>query len=522
MKNGKGLNRICRSATHSLVCSTLIAAAPDALALEVDPEAVLAAAPAAGSTDAAPPLDRPPRHDDADLRVAQFQLPPPTSTLPAIPGDPVYSSYPERPFISRLSYQFSYGSESDVTDRRNVDLDKRLKDNSLILSPQINGSIIYRPTDRVEMMLEMVLQQDFASQEEKIVILPNGQTQLAPRRYLMLPIDQAWVTFKEVGPVDLTFGRRNYEDDRHWLYDTSLDTALARFKEGSLQAEFSYSRKDRFDGDLWGPTQKTRNDTYMAYLAYRGIEDMRLGGYTIYREDQAGREGQPLHLGLRASGNPSDRFNFWSELAMLRGKDETKKQFRGYAVDLGGTYRFPHLPYAPSITLGFAYGSGDGNPNDRRNREFRQTGLQSNEGRLAGIPKLKYYGEALDPELSNLQIFTLGVGFRPAPNVSVDLVYHRYKLNHLADTLRNSALTAEMNQDASRPSKQVGDALDIVVGIRNLFGIRRLGLDLRAGWFFPGHAFRNEVITTNPVTRRQTSSYRNADLGISVIAKFWY
>ena len=207
---------------------------------------------------------------------------------------------------------------------------------------------------------------------------------------------------------------------------------------------------------------------------------------------------------------------------MLRGKDETKKQFRGYAVDLGGTYRFPHLPYAPSITLGFAYGSGDGNPNDRRNREFRQTGLQSNEGRLAGIPKLKYYGEALDPELSNLQIFTLGVGFRPAPNVSVDLVYHRYKLNHLADTLRNSALTAEMNQDASRPSKQVGDALDIVVGIRNLFGIRRLGLDLRAGWFFPGHAFRNEVITTNPVTRRQTSSYRNADLGISVIAKFWY
>src|SRR5215216_3825079 len=156
-----------------------------------------------------PAAPMPRRNDDAGLQVAQFQLPQTPTTEPAIPGDPVFSRYPERPFISRLSYQFSYGSESDITYRRNADLDKRLKDNSLILSPQINGSIIYRPTDRVEMMLEMVFQRDFASQEEKIVTLPSGQTQLAPHRYLMLPIEQAWVTFKEVGPVDLTFGRRN-------------------------------------------------------------------------------------------------------------------------------------------------------------------------------------------------------------------------------------------------------------------------------------------------------------------------
>src|SRR5215216_5911696 len=54
MKKRKSLNRICRTATHSLVCSTLIAAAPEAGALEADAEALLAAAPAAGSAEAAP------------------------------------------------------------------------------------------------------------------------------------------------------------------------------------------------------------------------------------------------------------------------------------------------------------------------------------------------------------------------------------------------------------------------------------------------------------------------------------
>lgn len=519
-------HRAYRCATHSLAGCLLVAAVADARGDEAEPAEVTPPQYAALNLKPPPRLPRVPRepisHSEADMQVTQFQLPTPQSGDPATPGDPALSRYPERPLISRLTYQFSYGSESDVTYRRNTDLDRRLRDNALTVSPQINGAIIYRPDDRVEMMLEAVLQRDVAVKEEKIVTLPNGQTQLAPRRYNSLPIDQAWVTFKDLGPIDLTFGRRNYEDDRHWLYDTSLDTALVKMKQGLFQAELSYSRKDRLDLDLLAPVQKTRNDTYMAYLSYRGIEDIRVAGYTIYREDQAGREGQPLHLGLRASGMPSDRFNFWSELALLRGKDETNKNFKAFAVDIGGTYRFPHLPYAPNVTLGYANGSGDGNPTDSRNREFRQTGLHSNEARLGGISKLKYYGEALDPDLSNLQILTVGVGFRPAPNMSVDLVYHRYKLNNLASDLRNAALTAEMNQDSSRPSKHVGDALDVVFGFRNLFGIRRLGLDLRAGLFFPGDAYRNEFISLHPSTRRETSMYRRADKGISVIAKFWY
>jgi alginate production protein len=89
-------------------------------------------------------------------------------------------------------------------------------------------------------------------------------------------------------------------------------------------------------------------------------------------------------------------------------------------------------------------------------------------------------------------------------------------LDGIADSIRNSELTALMNQDDTQLSKDMGSAFDVVIGFRNLFGVRRLGLDLRYGWFFPGKAFRiEEGDPADPV-------FRGADKGNSVVAKFWY
>jgi alginate production protein len=99
--------------------------------------------------------------------------------------------------------------------------------------------------------------------------------------------------------------------------------------------------------------------------------------------------------------------------------------------------------------------------------------------------------------------------------VSVDVVYHRYRLHEFADENRNWALTAQMSQ-VDPPSKNVGDAIDLVIGLRNLFGLRRLGMDLRVGWFFPGTAFlRNDGDEDNPVIRK-------ADTGFTIVTKFWW
>jgi alginate production protein len=107
-------------------------------------------------------------------------------------------------------------------------------------------------------------------------------------------------------------------------------------------------------------------------------------------------------------------------------------------------------------------------------------------------------------------------GFRPMPLLSVDLVYHRYRLHRIADTFRSSALTAEINQIDTHMSKDLGQALDVVIGIRRLFGFRRLGVDLRPGWFFPGKAFlQNDGTDARPIIHK-------ARTGFSFVTKIWF
>lgn len=438
--------------------------------------------------------------------MAQFQLPTQTQI-----------GRPSRPATQFLKYQYSYGSESEITYRRNPDLNNRVRDDSLILTPQVNGAVVYRPTDWLVTTLEMILEQEIAAQEEKGITLPNGETQYAPKRRLSLLVDQAFVTIKGfTAPFEFHAGRRNYEDERHWLYDTSMDIAAVSLKLGAFRAEASAGREVLWDMDLFVNQEKDRIDTYMLYADYRGIEGLKFAAFTVYRDDRRGKEGSPLIMGVSSQGMPTERFSYWAQFAHMRGRDEAKRRFSAHAFDVGGTYRFPGLPFHPNVTVGFAYATGDGNPNDDKNTEFRQTGLQSNEAKFAGISDFKVYGETLDPELSNLAILAAGLGFRPAPNVTVDLVYHRYWLDEIADEIRNSALTAQMNQDDANLTRDMGRAFDIVIGIRNLFGVRRLGLDVRAGWFFPAKAFRiEEGDPDNPV-------FRHADKGSSIVAKFWW
>jgi alginate production protein len=462
---------------------------------------------------------------------AQFQLPPskpaapeaqavPAPEAPAAPAEIQRRlGAPPTPLLGDLKYQYGYGSESEAIYRRDRDLDRRLRDNSLIATPQLNAIVIYRPRPSLEMTLEMMLEREIPLQEETRVVLPSGEVLTPPRRRMSLLVDQAFVTFKDArNQLHLHAGRRNYEDDRHWLYDTSMDIAAVTYRKGTFRAEATAGREIIADLDLWPRTreQRDRIDTYMLYAEYRGIEDLRLGAYSITRHDRAGQEGRPWLLGLRARGNPMDGFNYWTELAQVRGRDETARRFSAYGFDAGFTYQYQKHVLYPSITLGYAFGSGDGNPNDGRNREFGQTGLQSNEVRMGGIPEFKFYGETLDPELSNLHILTLGTSFRPVRDISVDLVYHRYRLHKVAEELRSSELTAQMNQVDGRLSKDVGYAFDIVVGFRNLFGLKRLGLDVRAGWFRPGRAFvRDEGDEDNPRVRR-------AEEALAVIAKLWW
>jgi alginate production protein len=455
-----------------------------------------------------PTSDPSPSSDEPEIyEMAQFELPTPGGA----------GASPTETLPKRLTYEYNIGTESDLFFRREPDLDRRVEDDSMVLTPEIQGFITYRPTDWFETTTELILEREIAIREKRELILPDGTLQTAQSSSLALLVDQAFIRLKKfTDPLEFTVGRLNFEDDRHWLYDTSLDVIVASLRNSTVRVEATVGRERLVDLDLLGREQKDQFNTYMLYAEYRGIEDIKFAAYTVYRDDRKSIEGRPHLIGIRSVGSPTVNFSYWGDLAYLRGKDEEFRGTSAYAVDVGATYRFLGFPLNPNVTLGFAFATGDRNPDDNRSQEFRQTGFQSNEARIGGIAEFKYYGEALDPELSNLRILTAGIGFRPTVDLSVDLFYHHYRLDEFADQLRDSGITALMNQVEGQRSKSVGSGVDVVVGLRNLFGVRRLGMDVRAGWFFPGKAFLTDDSTdTNTV-------FRDADRGVSVSFKLWY
>jgi alginate production protein len=419
----------------------------------------------------------------------------------------------------RLSYQYGYGSESEFGYIRNADLNDRIRDNLSTIKPQAMGYFVYRPSDWLEMEVALAAEREYALGELHQTFLPDGEIQYRPRRKAFLYVDQAYFKIHNViRPFEVAIGRQNFEDGRHSLYDTSMDVISISLR-GKIQASLSAGREILVDMDT-SHEKPDRIDTGMLYIDYRGIENIILAGYGVVRSDQNRHpldgEGRPRLMGIRSFGAPTMNFRYWTDLGFVGGRDVLARRIEAYGADAGATYRAEGLPWNPYVTLAFAYGSGD-DPKSEKNNDFRQTGLQSNEVRIGGIPEMKRYGEALDPDLSNLRIITAGLGFYLGPDISLDLVYHRYHLNHIAEEVRNQALTALMNQSRRNHTLDVGGALDVGIGVRNLFGLRKLGIDVRAGLFFPGSAFRN-----NPPSRVNENLLLATDKGISVLTKFWW
>ena len=447
--------------------------------------------------------------DVSNYRLAQFSVPKETRK-----GDtPGKQAVEAVKLPSVLKYQYAIGSDTELSYLKNPDLNRNVRDDSIIFAPTFFGLLTYRPYSWLDTTLELTLERQIPLHEEDNVVLPDGSVKLRERKRLSLLVDQANVTFRKLGPFEITVGRRNFEDERLWLYDVALDGFSVKYKQGNFHIEASASRENYFDGEMLFHVPRINSiDNFMLYLEYRGIEDNKLAAYAIQRNNRWGAD-KPLHLGMRMYGSPADRFNYWYEFALTRGQDDEHHDFMGKAFDVGAQYRFLDLPLKPSVTLGYAYGSGDNNPNDNKNHEFRQTGLQSNEGRFNGVTQFKIYGEMLDPELTNLRIFTAGVGFRPAGIVFLDLVYHNYRLVEMAEgDLFSSSLTARMNQDPTQQSKDLGNEIDIILGFRNLFGFRKFGFEVRAGKFFPGRAYRIPEGDPNAPT------FRGADNAFSMLA----
>ena len=318
---------------------------------------------------------------------------------------------------------------------------------------------------------------DFFFEQGVDFIAPGSER----HREASLVIDEAYLNLRE--PIDgLSFriGRARVADDREWLFDQELDGVHLFTRWQDFGLELAANRFRLVDEDVLNHDDREEINNYFALGRFAPGEGLTLNPFVLVRDNQDPGTDDLTFFGLQARATLGDDWRLWLDTAHVRGR-EAGAEVRGTAVDAGATYALP-VTLEPSVTLGFAFGSGDDDPDDGVDYAFRQTGLEENQDAFNGVAQFSYYGEAFDPELSNLAILTAGFGIRPSEGSSIDLVYHRYWQHHASDSLRGSALEAE----PAGSNRHLGDELDLIVGVTEF---APLEIELRMGAFFPGAAF---------------------------------
>jgi alginate production protein len=359
--------------------------------------------------------------------------------------------------------KFEYQSEIDF------DLDELTPDNLHIFQPSLSLAFSYTPTEYLKF---------FVNIEPSFEIFDDEENKKQNQEKVNLK--QAFVSLTNiVEGTKLKIGRQRIKDNREWILDEELD---------SIRLSYTYSQFgfDAFVGENKAKDLTDSNDkddkvtNYFAEIKFALNDDNEVGAYVFARDDRSYENENPMFFGLHINGSPWNRWEYWANLAHVRGSSSSSK-IRGIGLDFGFTHVLD-VSYKPAFTFGYAYGSGDSNPSDGEDNNFRQTGLQDNNDKFSGVARLKYYGELVDPELSNLHIFTGGIGVRPTKKTSVDLVYHYYTQDESSSVIRDS----NIDEKANGIQKDIGQEIDLVAAYRSR---KHLTTSLVLGYFNPGKAF---------------------------------
>ncbi len=373
------------------------------------------------------------------------------------------------PLTFKITPKLSFGARLDleVQGDNNRDLDDAEDDDLVILRPKLNLAALYRPWDNIDLYGEVRFSYTQVLDDPSDRRSNEEDVEFEVRRAYLL-----WRGFL-IPSLDLQVGRQRFKDDREWLYDENLDAIRTFFNRNPFSLELSVSAnlvESEFSNNLIEPNdEEDVIINYILYNAYRYGRKDEIAFYGIVRQDPS--EDQDLaFVGIHWKGRPIKRQKFWLEAASSLGFEESNS-LMGSGVDLGWISRFD-LPLEPSLTVGFAIGS----------KNFRQTGLEDNNGRFNGVVKFKYYGEVLDPELSNIMIPTLGLGIIPFDETSLDIVYHYYAQVEKTDELRD----ADVDEDLTGEDRDLGHEVDLIFGTEI---IKNVKIEFDTGVFIPGKAF---------------------------------
>ncbi len=311
---------------------------------------------------------------------------------------------------------------------------------------------------------------------------------------------ESWLLVEDVWGSGFGFdvGRLNFRDARRWWWDDDLDAVRIFFDDSGVRVEAALAQELAPDDLRKGYIDPEQEDVLriFASASWRYARRHRLELFGLHQDDRSAREpvgsivvegredesdAELTWLGLGAAGRfelgergTGGTLHYWLGAAALRGEEALlefdgaepgtsvveaaeRRDVVGFATDLALTWETA-LPGRPSVSLGYAFGSGDGDP---QGDAFRQTGLQRNDAAFRGVNAFRYYGELLDPELSNLHVTTAALGIPLGASNSAELVYHYYHQVQASELLRAQGI--RIDPEGDDPS--IGHELDLVLGI---------------------------------------------------------
>lgn len=379
----------------------------------------------------------------------------------------------------------------DVELRTGFDGDRRLgarEDDRATVASELELELFYEATEQVSLFAETKYKHRWEPYREG----GGGD------RHGQLKRGESWLHLDELGgtPFGLQLGRQSVRDPRQWWWDEKLDSVRLHLAGDGLGAELALGQElapEATDEEGIDPEQEDVL-RLLGRASWRYARDHRLELFLLGQRDRSGDDalGRVLDeeredevdadlawLGLRARGRfplgELGRLAYWWDAGAVRGEERVvdfddvgggrvvvdevaERKVRGFGTDAGLHWQ-SGLPGRPAFGLAYAFGSGDAKPEDEVVRAFRQTGLQDNDAAIAGETRLRYYGELLDPELSNLHVATAAAGVPLREETWLTLAYHYYHQVRATDFLRDARLRAE----PEGVRRSLGHGLDLVL-----------------------------------------------------------
>jgi len=287
--------------------------------------------------------------------------------------------------------------------------------------------------------------------------------------------------------ANILVGRKYINDKRGWYYKSSLDLLALSNKNDLLLYQFFIGTRVTKNRVAYDPNAVNKNlkgvQFFIGHISYEFFKENTLEGFYIY-EDNKNAQKKLGWSGLRIQGKiaqkNSDILSYWGDIATMHGKYQ-KNNAQGLGYDIGVKYSLTR--YASAIALSSAYGSGGGNL-------YLQPSFTNNRSNyLSKDISFRYYGEFLQPELSNMWISSLYLlhHFNNNPQTTAILAMHNYTQDKSSTTQYNATqFTLKPNGKKS----DIGNEIDCILHydiVQNSYW------RFSAGYFIGGKAFEGKA-----------------------------